>query len=136
MTENWDFYFARVDDRPASLFVDLGAVEEAPIERLPTMAYVRVEMNAPRPGLRPAVSSTPAGAALRFVERPALGRFAPADRVVAISLPPTSSRPLGAALRAGYSSALVRCDRLPITGPAPDTGRIGVRLSDLAPRQP
>ncbi|WIF67514.1 DUF695 domain-containing protein [Metapseudomonas otitidis] len=48
MTENWDFYFARVDDRPASLFVDLGAVEQAPIERLPAMAYVRVEMNAPR----------------------------------------------------------------------------------------
>lgn len=48
MTDDWDFYFCRVDDRLASKFVDLGALELAPVERLPYMAYVRLPMNAPR----------------------------------------------------------------------------------------
>ena len=48
MSENWDFYFLRVDDKPASIFVDLGIASEAPIKALPFMAYVRVYMKHPR----------------------------------------------------------------------------------------
>lgn len=48
MTDEWDFYFLRVDDRPASIYVDLGAVATAPLAHLPHMAYVRLNMLAPR----------------------------------------------------------------------------------------
>jgi len=48
MTELWDFYFLRVDDQPASIFVDLGVFEHAPDASLPYMAYVRVHMHSPR----------------------------------------------------------------------------------------
>src|SRR5262245_27922136 len=49
MTENWDFFLCRVDDKPASIFVNLGLADEAPIEGLPCMAYVTVWMKAPDP---------------------------------------------------------------------------------------
>lgn len=49
MTDDWDFYAARVDDRPASIFVDLGAAQAAPVETLPLRAHVRLFMNSPRP---------------------------------------------------------------------------------------
>ncbi len=48
MTDDSDFYFAQVDDRPASIYVDLGAVREVPLEHLPFMAYVRLHMRTPR----------------------------------------------------------------------------------------
>lgn len=48
MSQDWDFYFLRVDDKPASIFVDLGLANEAPLERFPYMAYVQLQMNAPR----------------------------------------------------------------------------------------
>lgn len=48
MTDNWDFYFLKVDDKPASIYVDLGARDDAPNPELPHMAYVRLHMNAPR----------------------------------------------------------------------------------------
>ena len=31
MTDHWDFYFCEVDHRVASIFVDLGIVEEVPM---------------------------------------------------------------------------------------------------------
>ncbi|WOB07693.1 DUF695 domain-containing protein [Piscinibacter gummiphilus] len=49
MTEHWDFYPLRVDNKPASTFVDLGIAESAPLAHLPHMAYVRLHMNDPRP---------------------------------------------------------------------------------------
>ncbi|NKF20920.1 DUF695 domain-containing protein [Solimonas marina] len=49
MTDKWDFYFCRVDDQPASIFVDLGIAGDAPMRTLPVMAYVRVFMRRPRP---------------------------------------------------------------------------------------
>jgi hypothetical protein len=49
MSDDWDFYFLRVEDKPASIFVDLGIAKEAPIRSLPVMAYLRVYMKAPRP---------------------------------------------------------------------------------------
>ena len=48
MTDNWDFYFLQVEDKPASMYVDLGAIDVAPVAELPVMAYVRLRMNAPR----------------------------------------------------------------------------------------
>ncbi|MBK7877939.1 MAG: DUF695 domain-containing protein [Planctomycetes bacterium] len=47
MQENWDSYFLTVEDRPASMFVDLGARKAAPRPELPVMAYVRLHLNAP-----------------------------------------------------------------------------------------
>lgn len=48
MTDQWDFYFCNVDDKPASMFVDLGAVKRAPDVSLPIMGYLRLFMNSPR----------------------------------------------------------------------------------------
>ena len=49
MTDDWDFYALRVDDEPASIFVDLGIQANAPLSSHPHMAYVRLYMNDPRP---------------------------------------------------------------------------------------
>jgi len=48
MTENWDSYALRVDDKPASIFADLGIQSDAPIASLLHMAYIRLHMNQPR----------------------------------------------------------------------------------------
>lgn len=48
MTDDWDFYFLRVDDKPASIYVDLGAHDFAPNPKLPYMGYVRLHMREPR----------------------------------------------------------------------------------------
>ena len=48
MTDKWDFYFSRVDDRPASIYVDLGAYDSAPNPKLPHMAHVRLHMREAR----------------------------------------------------------------------------------------
>lgn len=48
MSDDWDFYFCQVDNHPASIFVDLGIAQEAPIAGFTVMAYVRVYMRAPR----------------------------------------------------------------------------------------
>ncbi|MET1081009.1 MAG: DUF695 domain-containing protein [Pseudomonas sp.] len=48
MTQDWDFYFLNVNDRPASIFLDLGIYDAPPRDALPHMAYVRVRLNAPR----------------------------------------------------------------------------------------
>jgi hypothetical protein len=49
MAKDWDFYACRVDDKPASIFVDLALACAAPIAHSPALAYVFLEMNAPRP---------------------------------------------------------------------------------------
>src|SRR4051794_36990810 len=51
MSDDWDFFALRVDDQPASIFVDLGLRQEAPIRSHPTMGYLRVLMHRPRNGL-------------------------------------------------------------------------------------
>jgi len=48
MSDNWDFYFCHVDERPASIFLDLGIADKAPIKSHPIMAYVRIFMPNPR----------------------------------------------------------------------------------------
>lgn len=47
MSDDWDHYFVRVDDKPALAFIDLGLADEAPIEGASVMAYVRVYMRSP-----------------------------------------------------------------------------------------
>jgi uncharacterized protein (TIGR01619 family) len=65
VSQNWDFYFLSVDDKPASIFVDLGIVHEAPVQGLPFMAYIRVFMqNARSDGL----SSSQEFESLKFIE--------------------------------------------------------------------
>jgi uncharacterized protein (TIGR01619 family) len=49
MSGDWDFYSCHVDDKPASIFVDLDLEHEAPMSHLPYAAYVKLRMNAPRP---------------------------------------------------------------------------------------
>lgn len=44
----WDFYFLRVDDQPASIYLDLSRIDAAPLPDFPVMAYVRVAMRSPR----------------------------------------------------------------------------------------
>jgi uncharacterized protein (TIGR01619 family) len=48
MTDKWDFYFCQVENKPASIYVDLGLIDHAPIDNLNYMAYVSVKMNSPR----------------------------------------------------------------------------------------
>ena len=49
MSDEWDFYFARVNDAVASIFVDLGLKADAPNEKRPWLLWVWVEMQSPRP---------------------------------------------------------------------------------------
>lgn len=44
----WDFYFLRVDDQPASIYLDLSRIDVAPMPHFPVMAYVRIAMRSPR----------------------------------------------------------------------------------------
>jgi hypothetical protein len=49
LSDEWDFYFARVNDAVASIFVDLGLKPDAPNEKRPWLLWVWVEMQSPRP---------------------------------------------------------------------------------------
>ena len=49
MSDEWDFYFARVNDAVSSIFVDLGIRPDAPVEKRPWLLWVRVEMQSARP---------------------------------------------------------------------------------------
>jgi regulator of RNase E activity RraB len=48
MTNDWDFYACLIEDRPASVFVDLGLRQSAPIRELPHQFHVRLHMRAAR----------------------------------------------------------------------------------------
>jgi len=48
MSENWDFYFCNIDEKVASIFLDLGIADSAPLNEYQDMAYIRVFMNQPR----------------------------------------------------------------------------------------
>lgn len=47
MTDHWDFYVLRVDQQPASIFVDLGISKVAPIKSHASMAFLCVRMLKP-----------------------------------------------------------------------------------------
>lgn len=46
--DRWDFYFGRVDGKPASTFVNLSLGDRAPVFGYTDCLYVTVHMNAPR----------------------------------------------------------------------------------------
>lgn len=48
MAEDWDFYVATVDDHPASLFVDLGQIEQAPDVDRSWLLRVALPLRNPR----------------------------------------------------------------------------------------
>jgi uncharacterized protein (TIGR01619 family) len=47
-SDDWDFYYCRVEDKPASIYLDLAAIEHTPVEALPYMAFIRLRMREPR----------------------------------------------------------------------------------------
>jgi uncharacterized protein (TIGR01619 family) len=49
LADDWDFYFARIDDVVSSIHVNLGLAADAPNEKQPWLLRVRVDMRAPRP---------------------------------------------------------------------------------------
>lgn len=48
MSDEWDFYFCRVDDKPASIFVDLGIRADVPIADLVDLTWLRLYLQRPR----------------------------------------------------------------------------------------
>ncbi len=49
MQEQWDFYLCKVDEQIASINLNLGLAEVAPLADYPIMAYVHLHMREPRP---------------------------------------------------------------------------------------
>jgi hypothetical protein len=49
LSDEWDFYFAKINDAVTSVFVDLGLRPDAPNEKRPWLLWVFVEMQSPRP---------------------------------------------------------------------------------------
>lgn len=49
MSDDWDFYFARIDDAPAAIFLDLGIRAEVPLEKRPWLLWVYTKLQAPKP---------------------------------------------------------------------------------------
>jgi hypothetical protein len=48
LSDEWDFYFARVNDAISSIFVDLGIRADVPIEKRPWLLWVWVVLQAPK----------------------------------------------------------------------------------------
>lgn len=49
MSEEWDFYPLLVDDKPASIFLNLALRPQAPLSTHPTLGFVSLTMLRPRP---------------------------------------------------------------------------------------
>jgi hypothetical protein len=49
LSDDWDFYFARINDAPASIFIDLGVRADVPLEKRPWLLWVMVQIKAPKP---------------------------------------------------------------------------------------
>jgi len=49
LSDEWDFYFARVNDAISSIFVDLGIRTEVPVETRPWLLWVWVQLQAAKP---------------------------------------------------------------------------------------
>ncbi len=47
MSDEWNFYFCSIEDKLASIYVDLGIMDLTPIKEIPFMTYVRLKMNSP-----------------------------------------------------------------------------------------
>lgn len=48
MSDDWDFHFCQVDNKIASIFVDLGIRKEVPIKDQTDMVYLRLYLRKPR----------------------------------------------------------------------------------------
>jgi hypothetical protein len=48
MSDEWDFYPCRVDDKPASIFVDLGVRAHAPLVNHSDLTWLRLKIKQPR----------------------------------------------------------------------------------------
>jgi hypothetical protein len=48
LSDDWDFYFARINDAPASIFIDLGVRADVPLEKRPWLLWVMVQLKAPK----------------------------------------------------------------------------------------
>jgi uncharacterized protein DUF695/regulator of ribonuclease activity B len=48
LSDQWDFYFARINDAVSSIFVDLGARADAPLEKRPWLLWVWLVLQAPK----------------------------------------------------------------------------------------
>ena len=60
--QDFEFYMAAVEDRPASIVLDLAAAPHAPVATHPLLVEIRVPMLQPRPdGLRDAAELEPLG---------------------------------------------------------------------------
>ena len=47
MSDDWDFYFARVNGAVSSIFVDLGVRPDVPLEKRPWLLWVFVDLQLP-----------------------------------------------------------------------------------------
>jgi hypothetical protein len=47
LSDDWDFYFGRVDGAVSSIFVDLGIRADVPLEKRPWLLYVFVPLQSP-----------------------------------------------------------------------------------------
>jgi hypothetical protein len=47
LSDDWDFYFARVNGAVSSIFVDLGVRPDVPLEKRPWLLWVFVDLQAP-----------------------------------------------------------------------------------------
>ena len=47
MSDDWDFYFARVNGAVSSIFLDLGLRPEVPLEKRPWLLWVFVDLQSP-----------------------------------------------------------------------------------------
>ncbi len=48
MSQQWDYYFARINDAVSSVFVDLGLRPDAPLEKRPWLLWVWVQLKTPK----------------------------------------------------------------------------------------
>ena len=48
MSDQWDFYFANVNDATASMFVDLGIRDSVPDSDRPWLMWLHLHLNQPR----------------------------------------------------------------------------------------
>lgn len=49
MSDEWDFYFARLNEAVTSIFVDLGIRDDVPVETRPWLLWVWVQLQAAKP---------------------------------------------------------------------------------------
>jgi hypothetical protein len=77
VSDDWDFYFAKVNDAVASIFVDLGLKADAPNEKRPWLLWIWVDLRAPRADGLSSAEEAPGmhaiGAALEAMIAPACG---------------------------------------------------------------